>query len=89
MKLAKIALAALLACTARAALAQTLADEREEPRSRPEWSLRRTMREFVKVWDPTGYFPTRGEWSWTLTTHYRANPDATGFWRFPAAAADS
>ncbi|HET7231208.1 MAG TPA: hypothetical protein VFJ16_14445 [Longimicrobium sp.] len=88
MKLAKIPLAALVVCAAGPARAQM--PERVPPaRSQPGWSLRRTMREMEKAYEAQGFFPTRGEWSWTLTTRYRANPTAVGLWRFPAAQTDS
>jgi len=59
------------------------------PGSHPGWSLRRTNREFMKQDDPRGFFPTRGEWSRVLTTHYKDAPDQVGVWRIPAAQTDS
>lgn len=94
MRIVSAALAALLALTAVPAAAQqdsaaAATAQDSAPRSLPGWSLRRTMREFVKAYEPRGFFPARGEWSWVVTTHYFAAPDRVGEWRFPAAQTDS
>ena len=57
--------------------------------TRRGWSLDRTMRAFVENVDAArAYFPTRGEWTWVLTTHYPGR-DSLGVHRFPAAQTDS
>jgi len=55
------------------------------------WSVDRTMRRFARGLggEVRGYFPTRGEWTWVVTTHHRGGPDRVGVWRFPTAQTDS
>lgn len=59
--------------------------------SQPGWSVDHTMRRFALDLggEVRGYFPTRGEWTWMVTTHYRGAPDRVGVWRFPVAQTDS
>lgn len=88
MRLQVIALLALAIGAARPVHAQ---EADEEPGSRPSWSLQRTMRAFVRELggEVRGFFPTRGEWDWVVTTRY---PDGTlrrQVRRFPAAQTDS
>jgi hypothetical protein len=59
--------------------------------SHPGWSVDHTMRQFELDLggDVRGYFPTRGEWTWVVTTHHPGGPDRMGVWRFPAVQTDS
>ncbi|HET7462493.1 MAG TPA: hypothetical protein VFJ82_14665 [Longimicrobium sp.] len=56
-------------------------------RSRPGWSLRRTMRAFLREAGMTvlGFFPTRGEWDYVTETRYRGAGKVVGIHRFSAA----
>ncbi|HET7462492.1 MAG TPA: hypothetical protein VFJ82_14660 [Longimicrobium sp.] len=77
--------AALLLAFAAAAPAHAQDVDTTVARPPPGWSVRRTMREFVNSSDPFRFFPTRGTWSWVVTTHYHAAPGRVGVWRFSAA----
>jgi hypothetical protein len=88
MKACTILLASLLLAT-HAGVARAQAADTSRI-SRPGWSLERTMGTFIDdLYDAREFFPTRGEWTWVLTTHYAGRPDSVGPWRFPAAQTDS
>jgi len=87
MHLRPIAFATLLMAATVPAAAQQYSDE--PPGSRPGWTLERTMRAFLlHGGEPLGFFPTRGDWAWVVTTHYPEAPDRVGVRRFSAGEAE-
>jgi hypothetical protein len=88
MRIRRMLLLALVLCAARPVHGQQVY---EAPRSRPGWSLERTMRELLRdlPGDVRGYFPTRGEWEWVLSTRYPDGSRRRQVQRFPAAQTDA
>lgn len=87
MNLRPIAFATLLMAATAPAAAQQYSVE--TPGSQPGWTLERTMSAFLlHANEPRGFFPTRGDWAWVVTTHYTDRPDHVGIQRFRAEDAD-
>lgn len=56
-------------------------------RSRPGWSVSRTMRELLREMEisPIGFFSTRGEWDFVTRTRHPDGSETVGVHRFPGA----